>query len=148
MDGWNTSFLLGWPIFRGYVSFREGNLLLWFLGCVSFPSTIWHLLWLGLVERPPLGPLPIYKVRSRRSPANTNTTHNFPLALCFGCKFQDATKIILWVLDSFRVNKYICCFKMSFISTKQSIEEWIEAKSMILFPDLIGDQTNHHNPPW
>ncbi len=24
MDGWNTSFLLGWPIFRGYVSFREG----------------------------------------------------------------------------------------------------------------------------
>ena len=26
MDGWNTSFLLGWPIFRGYVSFREGNI--------------------------------------------------------------------------------------------------------------------------
>ncbi len=25
MDGWNTRFLLGWPIFRGYVSFREGN---------------------------------------------------------------------------------------------------------------------------
>ena len=25
MDGWNTSFLLGWPIFRGYVSFREGS---------------------------------------------------------------------------------------------------------------------------
>ena len=23
MDGWNTCFL-GWPIFRGYVSFREG----------------------------------------------------------------------------------------------------------------------------
>ena len=22
MDGWNTSFLLGWPIFRGYVSFK------------------------------------------------------------------------------------------------------------------------------
>ena len=27
MDGWNTSFLLGWPIFRCYVSFREGILL-------------------------------------------------------------------------------------------------------------------------
>ena len=26
MDGWNTSFLLGWPIFRGYVSFRECSL--------------------------------------------------------------------------------------------------------------------------
>ena len=26
MDGWNTSFLLGRPIFRGPVSFREGNL--------------------------------------------------------------------------------------------------------------------------
>ncbi len=25
MDGWNTSFLLGWPIFRGYVSFREST---------------------------------------------------------------------------------------------------------------------------
>ena len=24
MDGWNISFLLGWPIFSGYVSFREG----------------------------------------------------------------------------------------------------------------------------
>ena len=26
MDGWswNTSFLLGWPVFRDYVSFREG----------------------------------------------------------------------------------------------------------------------------
>ncbi len=23
MDGWNTTFLLGRPIFRGYVSFRE-----------------------------------------------------------------------------------------------------------------------------
>ena len=23
MDGWSTSFLLGWPIFRGYISFRE-----------------------------------------------------------------------------------------------------------------------------
>ena len=23
MDGWNTSFLFGWPIFRGYVSFKE-----------------------------------------------------------------------------------------------------------------------------
>ena len=25
MDGWNSSFLLGWPIFRCYVSFREGT---------------------------------------------------------------------------------------------------------------------------
>ena len=25
MDGWNTSFLLGWSIFRDYVTFREGN---------------------------------------------------------------------------------------------------------------------------
>ena len=36
MDGWNTTFLLGRSIFRGYVSFREGKhvqdqsfLLLW-----------------------------------------------------------------------------------------------------------------------
>ncbi len=26
MDGWNTSFLLEWPIFRVYVSFREFKL--------------------------------------------------------------------------------------------------------------------------
>ena len=25
MDGWNTTYLLGWPIFRCYVSFREGT---------------------------------------------------------------------------------------------------------------------------
>ncbi len=25
MDGWKTTFLLGWPIFSGYVSFREGK---------------------------------------------------------------------------------------------------------------------------
>ena len=25
MDGWNTRFLLKWPSFRGYVSFREGK---------------------------------------------------------------------------------------------------------------------------
>ncbi len=25
MDGWNTTLLLGRPIFRGYISFREGN---------------------------------------------------------------------------------------------------------------------------
>ena len=25
MDGWKTSFLLGWPIFRGHVSFWEGR---------------------------------------------------------------------------------------------------------------------------
>ena len=30
MDGWNTSFLLGWPIFRCYVSFK---------GCISFGQT-------------------------------------------------------------------------------------------------------------
>ena len=44
MDGWNTSFLLGWPIFRGYVSFREGSipdikLRVLLLGtCFSFES--------------------------------------------------------------------------------------------------------------
>ena len=34
MDGWNTTFLLGSPIFRGYVSFRDGMMciviLTWF----------------------------------------------------------------------------------------------------------------------
>ena len=32
MDGWNTTFLLGRPIFRGYVSFREGNFSTFNLG--------------------------------------------------------------------------------------------------------------------
>ena len=31
MDGLNTTFLLGRPIFRGYVSFREGNRSSFFL---------------------------------------------------------------------------------------------------------------------
>ena len=29
MDGWNTTFLLGRPIFKGYVSFREGTLYMY-----------------------------------------------------------------------------------------------------------------------
>ena len=40
MDGWNTTFLLGRPIFRGYVSFREGsnpfNKAGYFLGGVAW----------------------------------------------------------------------------------------------------------------
>ena len=34
MDGWNTTFLLGRPIFRGYVSFREG-ILTSYIGIIS-----------------------------------------------------------------------------------------------------------------
>ena len=40
MDGWNTSFLLGWPIFRCYVSFRE--------------CTIWHF-WVDDFPFPQVG---------------------------------------------------------------------------------------------
>ena len=53
MDGWNTSFLLGWPIFRGYVSFRECTFL-WpqsakkfckssFLACCQATYQIWWI---------------------------------------------------------------------------------------------------------
>ncbi len=35
MDGWNTTFLLGRPIFRGYVSFREGILYKLFVSRVG-----------------------------------------------------------------------------------------------------------------
>ena len=41
MDGWNTSFLLGWPIFRGYVSFREGGNFFYFFEGVEAE-------WMGL----------------------------------------------------------------------------------------------------
>ena len=52
MDGWNTTFLLGRPIFRGYVSFREGIWSNWnrtenatsFLGASNFGSV---LVWEG-----------------------------------------------------------------------------------------------------
>ena len=40
-DGWNTRFLLGWPIFRGYVSFRPGfnfDIILCFLHFLMFMS--------------------------------------------------------------------------------------------------------------
>ena len=41
MDGWNTSFLLGWPIFRCYVSFRECvyKLIMANVGTIMWPST-------------------------------------------------------------------------------------------------------------
>ena len=46
MDGWNTIFLLGRPIFRGYVSFREGNLLEKLLAknCICSPF-VWDGEW-------------------------------------------------------------------------------------------------------
>ena len=37
MDGWNTSFLLGRPIFRCYVSFREGT---WLFGAPIFSGEL------------------------------------------------------------------------------------------------------------
>ena len=30
LDSWNTSFLWGWPIFRGYVHFFEGNMMFFY----------------------------------------------------------------------------------------------------------------------
>ena len=56
MDGWNTTFLWGRPIFRGYVSFREGRsrrILVWScdlvlelldLVCVKLPWN-WNFVW-------------------------------------------------------------------------------------------------------
>ena len=81
MDGWNTSFLLGWPIFMCYVSFRGGilssvglqvSVLEWNssrrlhyhnYNCMAFFSFFWRLLylrsningwWLNLQLRLPL----------------------------------------------------------------------------------------------
>ena len=42
MDGWNTSFPLEWPIFRGDVSFREGNIR-FFLHASFFSSVFVHV---------------------------------------------------------------------------------------------------------
>ena len=42
MDGWKTTFLFGWPIFRGYVSFRE-CIYVKFRGCTflaKFPRAV------------------------------------------------------------------------------------------------------------
>ena len=39
MDGWNTSFFLGWPIFRSYVCFRERKDLQISKGFLATPRT-------------------------------------------------------------------------------------------------------------
>ena len=39
MDGWNTRFLFGWPIFRCYVSFRECRW--WFQNILYFHPETW-----------------------------------------------------------------------------------------------------------
>ncbi len=41
MDGWNSSFLLGWPIFRGYVSFREGKIWRLPVWMEKNPTNLW-----------------------------------------------------------------------------------------------------------
>ena len=64
MDGWNTSFLLGRPIFRCYVSFREGTFslhgwwdsaFLWSLVTPTFPVWFWDVLTAAAVEILDLG---------------------------------------------------------------------------------------------
>ena len=47
IDGWKTTFLLEWPIFRAYVSFREGIVFV-----VSPPAVCPQF-----VARPRIGPL-------------------------------------------------------------------------------------------
>ena len=44
MDGWNTSFLLGWPISMGYVSFREGiSSIHWWKVSLRCRRALWPL---------------------------------------------------------------------------------------------------------
>ena len=52
MDGWNTTFLLGRPIFRCYVSFREGNAIVccfccWVISCLPSIEVVakWFQWW-------------------------------------------------------------------------------------------------------
>ena len=49
MDGWNTSFLLGWPIFGGYVSFRECRLLHVFFSSAVFLFGVFFLCYSAIV---------------------------------------------------------------------------------------------------
>ena len=39
MDGWNASFLLGWPIFRCCVSFRE---CIFYISIMEYPKDFHH----------------------------------------------------------------------------------------------------------
>ena len=55
MDGWNTSFLLGWPIFRGYVTFREGRL--WYELKHMHPSQAWSGWYSSVLEKSKVDPL-------------------------------------------------------------------------------------------
>ena len=63
MNGWKTSFLLEWPIFRGYVSFGEGSLKD-FLELLFHPAKLrkmiayyFHILQ-GMAKKPPPATLP------------------------------------------------------------------------------------------
>ena len=53
MDGWNTTFLLGWPICRCYVSFREGRCFeCGFSGSISLRSTFVRINVFFQIRRP------------------------------------------------------------------------------------------------
>ena len=70
MDGWNTSFLLGSPIFRGYVSFRECNIHI---------SRISSLSNFGLHMSPDqISLLPFYKHRLEELKKNMLQNNNLP----------------------------------------------------------------------
>ena len=67
MDGWNTTFLLGRPIFRGYVSFREGK---WHTPIPQLAGKSYHLYTTEKVLALPGGwtMLPIPPFRGTRFP--------------------------------------------------------------------------------
>ena len=54
MDGWNTTFLLGRPIFKCYVSFREGNFFFQHSNCQSVIVNKWFFrVPAGMSSKPP-----------------------------------------------------------------------------------------------
>ena len=50
MDGWNTSFLLEWPIFRCNVCFREGNFFFQLVFFSGQTGMVYHRNWQEMRE--------------------------------------------------------------------------------------------------
>ncbi len=66
-DGWKITFLLGWPIFRGHVSFRECSFFFLWL------DWFWYREWYWLAFLLQLGPVDEKKM----IPVNRKQTSNF-----------------------------------------------------------------------
>ena len=140
MDGWNTSFLLGWPIFRGYVSFRECNIAGNMQETYFFPTYQVRLVRFYLAASP--SPSPYFlDVFSLFVPVEA--VNNKPLVIYSPL---DECPFLVKLLGSFLTYPR-CSMGREYLPTKNPLEtqKWIEMRHTLW---AIYNDLSRGHPKW